>query len=90
MNNSRFNAKDIVEKGRLALNLVMCDKKCKFQDDGYCMVKECKPGNSNETCPYYQEKKKGLAVEMPVNDPIEEVPSMLPDLPTTLPQQRLL
>lgn len=54
------------------------------------MVKECKPGNSNETCPYYQEKKKGLAVEMPVNDPIEEVPSMLPDLPTTLPQQRLL
>ena len=54
------------------------------------MVKECKPNKSNETCPYFEEEKKGVAVEMPVNRPIEEVPSLLPDLPTTQPQQKLL
>ena len=54
------------------------------------MVKECKPNNSNESCPYFEEKRKGVAVEMPVNEPIEEVPSLLPDLPITQPQQRPL
>ena len=74
----------------MTLNLVMCDKKCKFQDDGYCMVKECKPNKSNETCPYFEEKKKSVTVEMPTKEPIEEIPSLLPDFPATLPQQRLL
>lgn len=54
------------------------------------MVKECKPKNSNETCPYFEEKKKGVSVEMPLPKPIEEVPPLMPDLPSTLPQQRLL
>ena len=68
----------------------MCDKKCKFQDDGYCTVKECKSKSSKETCPYFEEEKKGLSVELPIPKPIEEIPSLMPDLPSTLPQQRLL
>ena len=89
MNNRSFKANDIKER-TIALNLVMCDKKCKHQDDGYCTVKECRARNLDENCPYFEEEKKGVAVEFPQREPIEEIPSIMPDLPTTLPQQRLL
>lgn len=70
------------------MNLVMCDKKCRYQDDGYCTVKECKPSNFDENCPYFEEK--GVTIEFPQRDPIEGIPSIIPDMPTTLPQKRLL
>ena len=72
------------------MNLVMCDKKCKHQDEGYCKVKECKRNNVNETCPYFEEKKTGVTVEFPQKDPIEEIPSIMPDMPIIQPQQKLL
>ena len=54
------------------------------------MVEECKPHNFKENCPYFEEKKKGVSVEMPIPTTIEEVPSVMPDFPAIPPKQRLL
>ncbi len=63
------------------MNLVMCDKKCKHQEDGYCKVKECNLNSISENCPHFEEKKSGITIEFPHREPIEEVPPLTPDLP---------
>lgn len=72
----------------IVLNLVMCDKKCKHQEDGYCKVKECSLNSLSESCPHFEEKS-GVTIEFPHREPIEEVPTLKPDLPIQ-PQQRPL
>ena len=59
----------------------MCDKKCKHQEDGYCTVTECSLNSLSGNCPHFEEEKRGITIEFPNREPLEEVPPLMPDLP---------
>lgn len=78
---------------KIDLNLVMCDRKCLHQEEGYCKVSRCSINDANGVCPYYEAqketKKGGITIEFPERKVAEEIPAVCPDLPT-LPEQKLL
>lgn len=67
------------------MNLVMCDKKCKHQEDGYCKVEGCSIHNTNEICPYYEaekpSKESNITIEFPERKTIQEIPQIMPEIP---------
>ena len=50
----------------MGMNLIMCDKNCKHQSDGYCQADGCKPTAKNSECLYFEERetpKMSITVE---------------------------